>query len=175
VVLATSSDHPSDSSLIGEFKNHEAQFANLGAMAEEDSKVIMVQDTVVGLFEEGANTPYIYLHKGKSWPASEIELNFSKSRWNQYLNAFEKLGLKGMYRKRTLPQAVFLAASIKISELNNDETAVIEKGYAYVPGNLKDNLKDTLDDIKVDRPAIFYRKIKDQWYLYYQWSVSKPE
>lgn len=175
VVLATSSCHATDASLISNFNSHEAQFHNLVAMAIQDSHVFMIQDSVVSLVQEGTSTPYVYLYKGKRWPASEAELNFSQSRWQDYLHAFATLGLKGMDRKRIRPDAVFFAASVKIAKLDNGETAIIEKGYAYIPGTLPDEIEDNLDNIKVDRPAILYRKIQNQWYLYYQWSVSKPE
>jgi hypothetical protein len=176
VVLAMSSRHATDASLIANFKSHEAEFHNLAAMAVQDSHVVMVKDSVVSLFQEGTPTSYVYIYKGKKWPASEAELNFSQSRWKDYLDAFAALGLKGgMDRNRTLPDAVFFVASVKIAELDNDETAIVEKGYAYVRGTPLDNVKENLDNIKVDRPAILYRKIQDRWYLYYQWSVSKPE
>ena len=176
VMAASLSHHPDDASLIGNFRSHQSEFQNLPAMASQDPTVVMVRDSFVYLVQPGANTSHIYLYRDKPWPASEAVLNFSKLRWDQYLSAFKNLGLKGgMDRKSTLPDAVFFAASVRISELDNDETAVIEKGYVYVPGNLQDNLKDTLDNIKISRPAIFYRRIQDHWYLYYEWSVSKPE
>ena len=176
VVLARSSRPASDASLIGKFRSHEAQFQSLAALAIQDYHIVMIQDSVVLLFQEGTATPYVHLERGKSWPASEAKLNFSQSRWKDYLDAFRKLDLKGgMERKRDLPDATFFVASIEVLELDNDESAVITKGYAYIPGNMEYNLKDNLDDIKMDRPATFYRKIQDQWYLYYRWSVSKPE
>lgn len=176
VILAASSHHASDASLIRNFKNHEAEFQNLAVMAIQDHHIVMIQDSVALLFREGMASPYVHLEKGKSWPASEVELNFSQSRWKDYLDAFRRLGLRGgMERKTDLPDAVFFVASVEVSELDNDESAVIRKGYAYVPGKLENNLKNNLDDVKVDRPAIFYKKIQDQWYLYYRWSLSKPE
>lgn len=71
VIVARSSRQASDASLISNFKSHEAQFQNLAAMAIQDPHVLMIQDSVVWLYLEGTATPYVYLYKGKSWPASE--------------------------------------------------------------------------------------------------------
>lgn len=176
IALVATSEHPvRDSTLITQFNKHESGFLNLAAMAEQDPTVNMILDSVVSIRPQG-KTPSIYLHRSESWPKTEAELGFSDSRWQQYLDEFEKVGLEGgLDRKSALPGAVFLCASITTYDLDDLETAIIEKGYAYSPNNAPVKLWDNLDEVDVDRPAIFYRKLRDHWYLYYEWSISKPE
>lgn len=163
-----------DESLITNFEKHEAQFQQLAAMANQDSAMRLVRDSVVGLSEGGVPPSYIYVEKGKPWPA-EAQPLFSEERWREYLTVFQTLGLSSGSRNTALPNAVFFAASVTVSELDDYQAAVVEKGYAYVPRSVNVEVRDSLDNIDIDRPAIFYRKLQDQWYLYYEWAVSKPE
>ncbi len=174
IVLSSRGELGKDASLITKFQNHQAQFQHLAAMANQDLRVILVRDSVVGLSEPGTPASYVYVYRDKSWPA-EAQLLFSEERWREYLSMFGTLGLRSMTRKAGVRDAVFFTASVKVSELDNNEAAILEKGYVYVPGNIETDLRDSLDNIDIDRPAIFYRKLQDQWYLYYQWSISKPE
>jgi len=175
IVRVTPEDLPTDSSLIANFKKHEAQFEQLPAMAKQDSRVRLVQDFMVGLHQGGPTAPYIYVHRDKSWPA-EAQLIFSQERWSEYLSIFEMLGLEGgMDRKSEFPHAVFFTASLNVSELEDYQWAIVRKGYAYVPGGIESDLRDSLDNIHLNRPAVVYRKLQDRWYLFYRWSVSKPE
>lgn len=168
-------DLPTDSSLITNFKKHEAQFEHLAAMAKQDLRVRLVRDYMVELSEGGTVPSYIYLYRDKTWPA-EAHLIFSQERWREYLSIFETLGLTGgMDRELELPDAIFFTASVEVSELKDLESAVVRKGYAYVPGNIENDLRDSLDNINLNRPAVVYRKLQDQWYLFYRWSISKPE
>lgn len=175
IVIVTSERPVRDSTLITKFKKHESGFLNLAAMAEEDRTVDMILTSVVSV-RQPAESQSIYLHRSEAWPKTEAELGFSNSRWQQYRVEFQKLGLDGgLDRKSALPGAVFFSASITTYDLGNLETAIIEKGYAYSPSIAPVKLWDNLDDVDVDRPAIFYRKLRDHWYLYYEWSISKPE
>lgn len=168
-------DLPTDSSLITNFKKHEAQFEHLAAMTKQDFRVRLVRDYMVELSEGGTTPSYRYLYRDKTWPA-EAHLIFSQERWREYLSIFETLGLRGgMDREFELTDAVFFTASVKVSELEDHQRAVVEKGYAYVSGNIENDLRDSLDNIDLNRPAVVYRKLQDQWYLFYRWSVSKPE
>jgi hypothetical protein len=174
VVITTSERPVSDSTLITKFKKHESGFLNLAGMAEQDPTVNMILDSVVSIRQQGENS--IYLHRSEAWPKTEAQLGFSDSRWQQYLDEFQKLGLEGgLNRKSALPGAVFFCASITEYDLGNLETAMIEKGYAYSSINAPVKVWDSLDDVDVNRPAIFFRKLRDHWYLYYEWSISKPE
>ena len=165
--------HPSDSVLTKNFYDHEADFNMLVKMANEDSKALTIDTSYVGF--EGPS--WIYLYKSKQWPRSESELGFTEQRWDEYRCLFRNLNLEsGLDRKYEMPGAIFFTASIDFSVITEgEETAVIEKGYVYNPNGIHISLTGSLDDIEVDRPAIFYKKLNDSWYLYYEWSVSKPE
>src|SRR5436189_1647555 len=128
VIAARSTSQASDASLINNFKSHEPQFKSLATMYMQDSHILMIRDSVVSIYQDGAANPYVYLNKGKTWPASEVELNFSELRWEYYRDAFRKLDLRGgMERTRNLPGTVFFEAAVEVSELDNDERAVITK------------------------------------------------
>jgi hypothetical protein len=70
-------------------------------------------------------------------------------------------------------ETLFIAESNRVRgeswELNGTE-----KGYAYSTKELAP-LVESLDDIKHERPMIIYRKVKGNWYLYYEVWESKPE
>lgn len=176
LLIGSPSPRPDDSLLIENFRTHESEFQKLVGMADQDSRVVMICTSFICLSKTGTNASYIYLYQNKDWPASEAQLGFSQRRWREYLNLFDNLNLKGgLYRNSALPNAVFFAVSVDTSELNNDEVAIVKKGYVYAPNGINENLTGSLDDIQINRPAIFYRKIQDHWYLFYEWSVSKPE
>jgi hypothetical protein len=165
--------NPSDSMLTKTFYDHEADFNILVKMANEDSKARRIDTSYVGF--EGPS--WIYLYENKPWPRSESELGFTKQRWDEYRSLFRNLSLEsGLDRKHDMPGAIFFTASIDFTEISEgEETAVTRKGYVYSPKGISNSLTGSLDGIEVDRPAIFYKKLNDRWYLYYEWSVSKPE
>jgi hypothetical protein len=75
-----------------------------------------------------------------------------------------------------MPGGIFCTASIEFSVIiEGEETAVTQKGYVFTPSGINNSLTGTLDGIEINRPAIFYKKLNESWYLYYEWSVSKPE
>lgn len=73
-----------------------------------------------------------------------------------------------------MPDAIFFTASFDSSRIDENETAITEKGYVYSRKEISTSLS-SLEGIETNRPAIFYLKLKRDWYLYYEWSVSKPE
>lgn len=172
-LLKPSVPHPSDSTLTQNFYDHEADFKMLVMMANEDSKTRTIDTTFVGF--DGPS--WIYLYEDKPWPSSESELGFTKQRWDEYRRLFSNLHLgSGLDRKHDMPGAIFFTSSIDCFEISKyEETAVTRKGYVYNPQLIHDSLTGSLDGIELNRPAIFYKKLNDNWYLYYEWSVSKPE
>jgi hypothetical protein len=175
-LIRFSSPHASDSVLIKNFYDHETDFNLLVKMANEDSKIHIIGSSFVGLDNRNDWPPSIYLHENEAWPRSEAELGFTQQRWAEYRRLFTKLNLEsGMERKHDMPDAIFFTASIDFSEIDEAETAVTEKGYVYSPKGIYYSLTGSLDGIQINRPAIFFKKLNDNWHLYYEWSVSKPE
>jgi hypothetical protein len=76
-------------------------------------------------------------------------------------------------RKAREGETLFIAESNRIRgeswELNGTE-----KGYAYSTKELSP-LVNSLDDIRDERSMLVYRKIKGNWYLYYEIWEHKPE
>jgi hypothetical protein len=176
-LLGFSSPHASDAALIRNFYEHEVDFNRLVKMAHEDLNVQIINSSFVGLKNKADRPPSsIYLHDNEAWPRSEAELGFTKQRWDEYGSLFQSLKLgSGMSRKYGMTDAIFFTASLEVSEIDDAETAITEKGYVYGPQGINNSLTGPLDGMKLNRPAIFYRKLNDSWYLYYEWSVSKPE
>lgn len=176
LVWANSSPHASDLELSRNFHDHEAEFNQLVEMSRDDPAVISVQTSFVCLKNNEDWAPYIYLHENEQWPLAETTLKFSRRRWDEYRTLFRNLKLEiGMERKSVAPGAIFFTASSDYSEIGNLQAAVTEKGYAYSSAEMNNELTSPLDGIRINRPAIFYRKLARNWYLYYEWSLSKPE
>jgi hypothetical protein len=175
-LIKFSAPHASDSVLTRNFYDREVDFNLLVKMANEDSKVHIIGSSFVDLDNKDDWPPSIYLHENEAWPRSEAELGFTKQRWDEYRSLFKRLNLEsGMHRKHDMPDAIFFTASIDFSEIDEAETAVTEKGYVYSSKGIYYSLTGSLDGIEINRPAIFFKKLNDNWYLYYEWSVSKPE
>jgi len=177
VLIGVFSSHPSDLVMLKKFIENEADFNLLLSMANDDSKASIIHSHFVGMEIKGAWPPVIYLFENEVWPRSEAELGFSKRRWDEYRGLFKKLNLDGIDRKDDVPDAVFFTASMVFSPLDENETEVTEKGYVYSAKGIYDSLTGSLDGIKINRPEIFFKKLNDHdhWYLFYAWSVSKPE
>jgi len=178
VLVGVSSSHASDSVMIKKFIRHKADFNLLVKMASEDSRASFIGSHFVGLENEGAWPPTIYMDEDKDWPRSESEMGFSRQRWDEYRKLFKRLNLQyGIDRKHEMPDAVFFTSSMDFSSLDGYEEAVTEKGYVYSAREIHGSLTGSLDGLKINRPAMFLKRLneRDHWYLFYEWSVSKPE
>jgi len=164
----------SDVRLTRNFYAHEAEFNRLAVMANEDSSASTITDSYACL-KMGAS--WIYLDQNQPWQIPESELGFTKQRWDEYRRLFRNLDLgNGIGRDEDIHDAIFFTAATRFSNVDDDEDVVTEeKGYIYRPSGKYDSLVDSLDGIKMDRPGIVFKRLNDKWYLYYQWSVGKPE
>jgi hypothetical protein len=161
VLIGTSSPHTSDSALIKKFSEHEADFNLLMKMAGDDAKASIIRMGFVGLGNEVDWPPTIYLYEDKVWPRLESELGFSQQRWDEYRRLFKKLNLHGIDRKPEMPDVVFFTASMDFSPLDDYESAVTEKGYVYRPKGIQHSLTGSLDGLKIDHPAMFFKRLND--------------
>ncbi len=145
--------HPSDVQLAENFQRHEADFNKLLTMANEDARVVAITDD------------FTWLDNNMSWPRPESELGFSRARWDEYRGLFKQLGLAGgLNRRQDIPGSVFLVASSHGAFLRGTE-----KGYVYLrekPATIVDSL-DRIDS-QVKNMVPVYKKLKGNWYLYYQ-------
>src|SRR5262245_61430813 len=151
--LFEDSPHPTDDALIANFQRHEADFDLLARMSQEDSNLVRIAPD------------FTWTRESAAWPRPESELGFSRPRWGEYRSLFRKLGLtSGLLNYQ--PDLILCLASTK-----GLVTGGSSKGYAYSakePLLIVDSLdnysfKDSIKDIN-----IVYRKLKGNWYLYYE-------
>jgi hypothetical protein len=154
----SNSKHPSDDKLMLRFQKNESSFNKLVAMSTTDSKVIRIA------FD------FTWLESSWAWPRPDSELGFSKERWDEYRDLFRKLGLKdGISRQNNSNgPVIFFTASSKGMTFRGSS-----KGFAYSVNALSPTF-DSLDQIDVlkqknQEHGDSYKKIKDNWYLYYSW------
>lgn len=135
--------HPSDQSLEQRLKSHEAEFNQLVVMLFEDSDIVRLSNENVFL--------------------SEGNRHISNERLREYRRLFKELDLeKGIYRDGV--NTVRLIASSKGLFL-----AYSEKSYVYSKSELTpvvDSLDEVISRDRGDQSTV-YRKLKDNWYLYY--------
>jgi hypothetical protein len=160
-LLYSPNPHPSDEALIEYFQKHQLDFDRLVSMANEDSGVRAIYPDQVML--EGY----------KIWPKGTEE-GFTKQRWSEYQRLFAKLeeyDIAGFSKDSNMIQ---ISASIGVSDLDDYESIVITKGYAY---SLKEPsaLVGSLDNMGFNSRGTYYKKIGGHWYLYHDWGISKPE
>lgn len=155
--------HPFDKSLIVNFQIHRDDFERLKSMFEKDTNLRVV------------STGYFTLNGYEDW-LGDTEQEFPRQRWDEYRNLFGKFG---GYDIDTISRGQAHILYIPVSRVHpwmddDYESITIEKGYAY---SLREPspLVDSLDEMDFDSRGTFYKKIGEHWYLYHEWSVSKPE
>jgi hypothetical protein len=173
VTLILSSSHSSDRVLTERFLEQEADFNHLANMAIEDSRVRIIGSSFVGL-KGGDSLFTTYLDEDKPWPRSESEFGFTHERWDEYRRLFKKVGV-GLSREDKIPGAIFFRASMDFALFYEADNVITEKGYVYSPKPIYHSLTDSLDHLEIDCPATVFKKLSDNWYLYYECSISKPE
>ena len=153
---ALGDSHSSDAALISNFQNHEKDFDRLIQMAKEDPHVVRIAND------------FTWLDSDYHWPRPDSQIGFSKERWDEYRAMFAKLGL-GAGLAWSREGAIFLTASAKGLTISGSE-----KGYVYSLKPLSptfdslDNMHDEIRNGKVKPGLPVYRKIKEDWYLYYE-------
>ncbi|HLL60566.1 MAG TPA: hypothetical protein VK338_02525 [Candidatus Nitrosocosmicus sp.] len=143
--------HPSDKQLIKRFYSNEKDFARLVTMSDEEKKVIRI------------STKFTRLEENWNWPREDI--GFSQNRWNLYRALFKKLKINGGIKRENHDHdtVIYFIASSRGLAVSGST-----KGYAYSKKNLTP-LFSSLDNIKFSESGIAYKKLKDNWYLYYDY------
>jgi hypothetical protein len=154
----SNSKHPSDQKLMLLLQKNESSFNKLVAMSNTDSNVIRIA------FD------FTRLESSWAWPRPGSELGFSNERWDEYRDLFRKLGLKdGISRENNSNgPVIFFTASSKGMTFRGSS-----KGFAYSVNALSPAF-DSLDQIEVlkqknQEHGDGFKKIKDSWYLFYDW------
>jgi hypothetical protein len=160
-LLYRSDPHPSDRALIDYFHSHKLDFDRLVSMANEDSSVRAIYPDQVIL--EGY----------RIWPENTAE-GFTRQRWSEYQGIFSRLNKYGINSFSRDSHTIHITASTGVSGLDDYESVVITKGYAYIP-DAPPSLVESLDNMGFDSRGTHYKKIGENWYLYHDWGISKPE
>jgi hypothetical protein len=138
----------SDDEMIKNFQNNEADFEKLRQMATEDSEVMRI------------GYDFTWLKDDVSFPRPKSEKDLSEERWNEYRSLFKKLNLKDGIINYENQKILFFMSKGK------DYVYSVEEPSAIF---------NSLDKSNFDRPEfkgksrkIQYRKLKDNWYLYFE-------
>lgn len=145
--------HPSDSFLLQNFQENEKDFNLLVGMAKKDSNMIRIA------------YDFTWTEDSAAYPRPKSEMGISDERWSSYKKLFAKLGLKaGILNYQ--PDRVEL-----ISSTEGLLTGGSSKGYIYLEEEpeILENSLDNYDITKFKKEINYvYRKIKGNWYLYYE-------
>ena len=160
-VLCRPNTHPSDQALIGYFRKHQLDFGRLARMASEDSAVRAIYPD------------HVMLGDYKIWPKDTGE-GFTRQHWSEYQELFLRLKEYDIDGFSKDADVIHITASVGVSDLDDYESIVITKGYAY-SSKEPPALVESLDNMGFDSRGTYYKKIGENWYLYHDWGVSKPE
>lgn len=153
--------HPNDQELIEYFNSHRTDFDRLVNMAFEDRNLTAIYPRSVLLDHYGV------------WPTTTTE-GFSYQRWDQYKSVFGRLNEYGINGLRKESDLIHIPASTRVSRLDDFESIVIVKGYAFSTRE-PSRIVNSLDKMNFESKGTHYRRIDEHWYLYHEWGISKPE
>lgn len=139
---------PTDALLEETFRLNEDDFNKLAKMANEDEHVQTIGFDVTHL-------------KSNVRGEDKSQQDLSKERWDEYRRLFKKLGLMFLDRTQGLGIEFILAVAAE-KEIGRH----IGKGYAYSVQE-PSPIVDSLDGISPEDQKPVFKKIKDNWYLYY--------
>ncbi len=145
--------HPADESLLYNFHENEQRFELLLKMAKEDSHMIRVARS------------FTWTKKNASFPRPKSEIGISDERWSQYKNLFDELDLDAGILNYQPERTEFISSTKGLM------TGGSSKGYVYLlnkPNKLEKSL-DNFDESGFNKDINYaYKKIKGNWYLYYE-------
>lgn len=108
-------------------------------------------------------------------PTSSIENPLPESKMDEYRKLFKHANVGNAMRERAENQDIFFFSVHTIDMDSSDylEELYHEKGYVYSESALSP-LLDSLDDERKNG-GIAYKKLRQNWYLFYRMGVRKPE
>jgi len=92
----------------------------------------------------------------------------------EFQTAGPSLGIVRMTHKLGVADGWFFEMAARFSDGDDFETNNFEKGYVYTVREPAP-IVASLDGAKIARPGIVYRRLAENWYLYYEWSISRGE
>lgn len=143
--------HKSDNKMEQHFLSNEEDFNTLVKMFGEDSKIDIITGSKISPFE-----------------ASKT---ISDERLREYKRLLDKTKISyGIRRIRDKQKIVFITTSDSSEPDEYSEQHTTSKGYVYSPTE-PSPVVESLENIN----KTSYKKLKENWYLYYAEGNSKPE
>lgn len=145
--------HPSDQSMKTFFLENKDDFEKLRMMFEE----------------EGRTCSTIYYSK----KIKNYNCQISESRQIEYEKLFQKLGVQfSIHRDYSNYDSLTLTTSDVDEESISSEYERVSsrKGYVYSPKE-PSPIKESLEKLN----SKGYKKLEDNWYLFFEYQLSKPE
>ena len=162
-----SAHHLSDESMETFFLENEEDFEELQLMFGEDKNCL-----TIGVY---GNQPIIDYSKKE--PRADCTISAEKQ--DKYLRLFKKLNIHALIHRDFYKRDVLVfTISFENGETHiNGENENTAKGYAFTV-NPPFDVVDSLDNIKnedISNQQRKYKKLKGNWYLFYEKGLSKPE
>jgi len=149
--------HPTDTKLLDVFNKNEKAFNNLVEMSNADSNVIRVAGD------------FTRLETNWAWPRPESQLGFTIERWDEYRSVFRRLGLESGFSRESNSNGVTILFTASSKGMTFRGSS---KGIAYSDQILSPTF-ESLEQQELkpanEKHGIIYKKIKDGWYLYFDW------
>jgi hypothetical protein len=159
LIVGCGRDHASDDHMILNFQKNAGLFDKLLKMSNENSNVVRIA------------YDFTRLETNWAWPRPDEQLGFSQSRWREYRKLFDKLHLEcGLFRENSAKTAaVSFSASATGITFHGTSKGYVHSEQALSPlvGSLdREAVEPTISRAK---HGSVFRKIADNWYLYYDW------
>jgi hypothetical protein len=149
---------PADAKLTHIYLKNEDSFNKLVEMSNADSNVVRIA------------SDFTRLRTNWAWPRPESELGFTNKRSSEYRSLLGALRLEsGISRETSSNQIIILF----ISSSKGMTFCGSSKGFAYSADPLSP-IFESLDQEESLNPqnhkrGIAFRRIKENWYLYFDW------
>jgi hypothetical protein len=150
--------HISDGQLREKFEAKRKDLEKLASMAIEDRVTAVYRD-------------FVLLPGSRNW--SRGEEGFSSERFDEYQELFAKNGLLRVSNEKEVVDICCVSVSVTDSD-NEYEHIVSSRGYCFSTKELQPQIR-SLDELETYKSGTYYRKIENNWYLYQDTGISKPE
>lgn len=154
--------HYSDKKMVGHFLNNEADFNKLAEMFGADTQIRLIIDS---------NSPdNVSPTDTYAYPPLTREQLLSGERFEEYLRLLRKLNSGQAIIRSKEADLITLTYTFRSERDPDGQYSWTEKGYAYSPQPISRSLRESLDWGKTG-----YKRINDNWYLYHEEGIAKPE
>jgi hypothetical protein len=155
--------HYSDKKMERHFRDNEADFNRLAKMFGEDAQVRLIIDS-----DSPTNVLPTDYHVD---PPLTREQLLPAERYDEYLRLMRKLNFGRAIVRNEAAGLITVTYTLSTSDRDADgQSDYTEKGYVYSRQPVSYSLRESLD-----RGETGYKRINDNWSLYYEEGIAKPE